>query len=112
VTRVRVRRQALEELEALPSIQLKQRAYELLQKLEARPSLGLPLSYLPQTGDLRGCRKLYLGQAKDVAPTHRIVYRLVPDEGRPTEVDVIAVGERADYEAYKRAVTRLHRISR
>lgn len=111
MSRVRVRAQALAELEALPTIKLKRRANELLEALEADPLLGLPLAYLPRTGDLRGCRKLYLGPSRDAAPSHRVVYRLLPDEERPTDIDVIAVGKRADYEAYRRALERLRKIS-
>jgi hypothetical protein len=91
-------------------MKLKRRAYELLQALETEPLLGLPLSYLPRTGDLRGARKLYLGPSRDVPPSHRIVYRLLPDEDKPTDVDVIAVGKRADYQVYKRAVERLRKM--
>jgi hypothetical protein len=40
---------------------------------------------------------------------HRVVYRLLPNEKAPVEVEIIAVGPRADLEAYKRASRRLDR---
>lgn len=106
---VKPRPEVLDDLRALESKQLKRQALALLHKLKAAPLLGQPLGYQQSTGNLEDCRKLYFGESLKGPPTHRIVYRLAPDEHAPTEVDVIAVGPRRDAEAYKVAVKRLGR---
>jgi hypothetical protein len=71
------------------------------------------LEYLPHIGDLSDCRKLYVDVPPDERPPgpkrYRIVYRLVRESCEPSHVEIIAVGVRADEEAYRRALVRLGR---
>jgi ParE toxin of type II toxin-antitoxin system, parDE len=99
-----VRAEAEEDLRALGSNKLRLEAVKLIVALKIAPRLGRPLEHNPQTGDLSDCRKLYFDNAR-----HRIVYRLLPSERKPTTVDVIAVGPREALEVYEAAVERLGR---
>lgn len=101
-----IRHEVVEDLKRAPR-QVQRQALTLIKRLEHTPKLGLPLDYLPSVGNLGECRKLYIGAATDLAPVYRAVYRLLPNEEAPKTVDVISVGPRADYEAYKLAVARL-----
>jgi hypothetical protein len=77
------------------------------------PSIGEELRYLHWVGDLSDCRKLYVDVPPDERPPgpkrYRIVYRLVRESCEPSHVEIIAVGVRADEEAYRRALVRLGR---
>lgn len=101
---VDVRPEAVDDLRALGSNRLRLEAMKLMVALRTTPRLGKPLDYAPQTGDLSDCRKLYFDNAR-----HRIVYRLLPNERKPTRVDVIAVGPREALEVYEAAIERLGR---
>jgi len=101
---VRARPEVSQDLRDLRSNALRLEALNYLVRLEASPHLGQRLAHLPGTGDLSDCRKLYFDEAR-----HRIIYRLLPDEKNPTEVDVIAVGPREGLEVYTEAVRRLGR---
>lgn len=99
-----VRPEALDDIRRLGSSSLKLEVSMYLLRLERSPWLGQPLHDFSDTGDLSDCRKLYVGDR-----THRIVYRLLPDESAPTTVDVIAVGERELLQVYVEAARRLER---
>ena len=96
-----------DDLRALASDELRQEALRLLVRLRDEPDLGLRLGKRRDTGDLRGCRKLYFDEDR-----HRVVYRLLPTEKQPETVDVIAVGPRAEMEVYVEAVRRLEHGAR
>jgi hypothetical protein len=77
------------------------------------PFIGQELEFLRHIGDLSDCRKLYVdvepARRPPGPPRFRIVYRLVPDERAPQKVEIVAVGQRADELAYRRALARLNR---
>ncbi len=61
--------------------------------------LGQPCGYQHRTGNLDDCRKLYFDVALDRRPTYRLIYRVLPDEGRPASIDAITVGPKYTYDA-------------
>lgn len=99
--RVRFEPEAKQELAALPARELQVECLRLLADA-GKNVFGLPLGPHPQTGDLTGCRKIYFGEA-----AYRAVIRYVPDESSPTNVIVIAIGERNDMSVYHVAAQRL-----
>jgi mRNA-degrading endonuclease RelE of RelBE toxin-antitoxin system len=99
------RPEANEDIRNLGSTALKLEVLMHLRKLEDDPFLSRPLQDFPDTGDLSDCRKVYIGDR-----TYRIVYRLLPDEHRPTKIDVITVGPREASEVYLEAISRLGRM--
>jgi hypothetical protein len=92
------------DFDALPTGELKREAAKMMLRLKRQPYLGQRLGVDARVGDLSDRRKLYFDEAR-----HRVVYRLRPDELAPTEVEIIAVGPRADLEAYTMAAQRLGR---
>jgi hypothetical protein len=102
---VRPRPEVAEDLAALADDVLRFAALSHLVELESHPYRGRSLR-----GALGDCRKLYFDHP-DVQerPRYRIVYRLVPNEAGPTEIDVICIGERANLAAYDQARERLGR---
>lgn len=93
--------EAKQELASLPTRELQVECLRLLSGA-GKNVLGLPLGPHPQTGDLTGCRKIYFGET-----AYRAVVRYVPDELSPTNVIVIAIGERNDMSVYRVAAQRL-----
>lgn len=84
---------AKQQLLDLPSQRLKRRAIELLAQVSIEdPCLGKPCGFAFSTGNLSDCRKLYFDEARDMNPRYRIIYRLVPDEDDPTQIEVIRIG--------------------
>lgn len=89
---------ANQQLLDLPSEEFKRRAFELLAQVsKENPKLGKPCGFAFSTGNLSDCRKLYFDEQRDMDPRYRIVYRLVPDEGRPTKAEVIRIGHKVPY---------------
>jgi ParE toxin of type II toxin-antitoxin system, parDE len=100
---VKVRPEALADINALGSVTLKLEAAKYLLRLEREPFLGRPLGLHPTVGDLTGYRKVFFGTGS----SHRIVYHPMSDPSAIT-VDVIAVGPRAELAVYITAVSRIH----
>lgn len=42
-------------------------------------------------------RKLYFDEQRDMDPRYRIIYRLLPDEDKPTKAEVIRIGLKVPY---------------
>lgn len=63
---------------------------------EPDPKLGEHLDRRASTGDLSAYRKVKFGHDTWRGPSHRIVYRLLPDNYTPSRFRVIAVRSRAD----------------
>lgn len=82
-----------------------------LLKLVASGDLsGLRLEERKGTADLSDCRKIYFDlDPREQRPRFRLVYRLLPDEARPVRVQAVAVGYRANLDAYVRAARNLRR---
>ena len=92
------------DFDALPTDELQHEAAKMMLRLKRRPYLGQRLGHDTRVGDLSDCRKVYFDEAR-----YRVVYRLLPDEQAPSKVEILAVGPRADLEAYKAAARRLSR---
>jgi hypothetical protein len=86
------------------SPRLLEEAFGLMARLRSTPLLGIELGHHPTVGNLAGCRKLYFNEAR-----HRIVYRVAPNETKPTSVEIIVVGARANLAVYYEAAKRLGR---
>jgi len=72
------------------SYELKRRTLErLAQVSRENPKLGKPCGFAFSTGNLFDRRKLYFDEQRNMDPRYRIVYRLLPDEDRPTRAEVI-----------------------
>lgn len=100
------RQEVSDDLRKLGSNALRLEASMKMVELESHPYMGQPLGIHPTTGDLSDCRKIPFDNYR-----HRIVYRLRPNEMKPTEADVIVVGPREALEVYDLAVSRLGRAS-
>src|SRR5438093_970385 len=96
-----------DDISDLPTEELRREALALIVELETRPFLGKALGKSVMTGDLGDCRKIYFGNDE-----YRIVYRLLPYENDPTDIDLIVVGKRKGYDVYEEAVERLGRRRR
>lgn len=70
---------------------------EIERDLEFGPLLGARGS----TGDLRGCRKVYVDKPTDQKPRFRVVYWCAPSERRARQARILAVGARAELGAYQ-----------
>jgi hypothetical protein len=96
-----------DDITNLPTEELRQDALALIVQLETRPFLGNPLEKHVMTGDLGDCRKIYFGNDE-----YRLVYRILPYENAPADIDVIVIGARKGYAVYEEAVERLGRRRR
>jgi hypothetical protein len=101
----------IDDINALPSVELRRVAVKILQEVEAGTLHGRPLDSRPSTGDLTDCFKIYFDDQAETKPRFRIVYRMNPD-GRVTaaRVQAIAVGQRSALAAYYDAARRLGRL--
>lgn len=77
-----------------------------LVEIENDLEYGRLLESKAYTGDLRGCRKVYVDKPGDGKPRYRLVYWCSPDERQPRKARILAVGERAASSVYKIAVGR------
>lgn len=75
---------------------------EIERDLEFGPLLGARGS----TGDLRGCRKVYVDKPGGQKPRFRVVYWCAPSERRPRQARILSVGRRAELGAYQLAADR------
>lgn len=89
-----------------------EQARQLIVSLTADPLRGDWLEHHP-TGDLSSCRKVKFGpdevddNGTNLGPALRLVYRLVPSNTEPPEIEVLAVAPRRNLEAYAIAAARL-----
>lgn len=104
--RVRLLPEAEAELKALEDIDLQKAVLEALLLIEGDLEYGRLLERNDATGDLRGCRKVYVDKATDGKPRYRLVYWLAPSEANPRRAQVLAIGERRGLEAYALAAGR------
>lgn len=85
--------------------------FTLLKSIANGELSGLELEERAGTADLSDCRKIYFDlDPREARPRFRLVYRLLPNEERPTHVQAVAVGYRASLDAYVRAARNLGRI--
>jgi hypothetical protein len=98
-----------QDLFALPSRALMERALTLLVEVSRGNLAGQRLEDLVSVGDLSDCRKIYFDLDNNQKPRYRLVYRLTPSEVRAVTVEAVAVGERLNLDAYFRAARNLGR---
>lgn len=79
---------------------------QALMMIEENLEFGVPLGKNDVTGDLRGCRKVYVDAPGPDKPRYRLVYWLSPSEALPRKARVLAFGERRGLRAYELAVGR------
>jgi hypothetical protein len=73
--------------------EMQKRALQLLGEVaNTAPLKGRPCGYQHGTGNLSDCRKLYFDDTDDRDPRYRLVYRVLPSEQAPAEIEVITVG--------------------
>ena len=101
--------QVSDDFRALPSDALRLMAKKHLVRLEREPKFGKRLYDHPVWGDLSDCRKIYLDETHTADPRWRIIYRLLPSEGRPKTAEVIMIGPREDDAVYVEVMSRLAR---
>ncbi len=77
-----------------------------LLEIDKNLEFGPLLEVRGSTGDLRGCRKVYVDKVTPEKPRFRIVYWCSPDERRPRRARILAVGPRKDLAVYTSAARR------
>ena len=100
--------EARNDVNALPSAELRLAAVRAIKDLEDNPWLGAELRERLRVGDLRGLRRVAFDEpAWDDKPRYRLIYRNEPDDQVVEVVAVIAVGQRERLAAYREAASRL-----
>lgn len=84
-------------------------ALNLMKELRNGKIKGKPLGSRRSTGDLGDCLKIPFDDRKDIPPRFRIVYRNLHKGVEVIAVEIIAVGDRFELEAYITAARRLGR---
>lgn len=70
---------------------------------------GQPLDARVSTDDLSDCYKLYFDPDRSGKPRFRLVYRYTSTEIAAVALEAVAVGRRAQLDAYRRALANLGR---
>jgi mRNA interferase RelE/StbE len=97
------------DIDALPDVAAKKMALDMLVLVRDGKVRGRPLDTRVATGDLGDCYKLYFDTDGSDKPRFRLVYRYTPDEITAIALEAVAVGRRADLDAYRRALRNLGR---
>ncbi|MFD4242692.1 hypothetical protein ACFWP3_13985 [Streptomyces sp. NPDC058525] len=94
-----------------PEDRLLRVALKQLVRIEEGAPGTHPLGYYPSYPDLSDCETTYVSTDPNAKPSHRIVWReRVPQSpGEPVTREIIALGERANGQAYYMAGQRLGR---
>lgn len=99
-----------DDLEDLPSGKLKVLALQVVADLQQGLRRGQPLDELAHTGDLSDCFKLYFDFPQHQGkPRYRLVYREQSGKYTVLNLQMVAVGKRANLDAYLRALKNLDR---
>ena len=110
---VRFENEAISDVQALPDRETQFAALRVARDLAENPHLGERLRNRSRIGDLTICRAVRFDkEGHRGKPRYRLVYYNDPDDGSIAVVRVIAVGLRAQLEAYKVAAARLRRERR
>jgi hypothetical protein len=104
---------AVADIKGLPDRKAQPAALRVARDLGENPHLGEALRNRLRVGDLSRCRAVRFDQpARKEKPRFRLAYYNDPDDGSIAVVRVIAVGLRAQLQAYKEAAARLRRERR
>ena len=98
-----------QDIDALPDLATKKMALHMLVLIRGGKIAGVKLDSRVGTGDLDDCRKLYFDPDGSGKPRYRLVYRYTPDEIHAVAIEAVAVGRRANLDAYQRAIVNLGR---
>ncbi|SEB94235.1 hypothetical protein SAMN04489806_2186 [Paramicrobacterium humi] len=99
-----------DDINALPTENLRRRALVIALDVANGRLRGLPLGNHRATGDLTDCFKVYF-DVRDGPPRYRLVYRVLESGGIEVSlVEVVAVGRRASMAVYAEAARRLGRL--
>jgi hypothetical protein len=93
-----------EQVAAVPEVAVRKAVVQALMMIEENLEFGAPLGKNDTTGDLRGCRKVYVDAPGPDKPRYRLVYWLSPSEALPRKARVLAFGARKGLRAYELAV--------
>lgn len=97
------------DIDALPDLATRKMALDMLVLVRDGKTRGRPLDDRVSTGDLSDCYKLYFDPDGSGKPRFRLVYRYTPTEVAAVAVEAVAVGRRAQLDAYRRAIANLDR---
>lgn len=97
------------DIDALPDLPTRKMALDMLVLVRDGKTRGRPLDDRVSTGDLSDCYKLYFDPDGSGKPRFRLVYRYTPTEVAAVAVEAVAVGRRAQLDAYRRAIANLDR---
>jgi hypothetical protein len=97
------------DIDALPDLATRKMALDTLVLVRDGKTRGRPLDDRISTGDLSDCCKLYFDPDAFGKPRFRLVYRCTPTELAAVAVEAVAMGRRADLDAYRRAIANLAR---
>lgn len=100
-----------QDVNALPDLRTRKMALDMLVLVRDGAVAGVQLDQRVATGDLGDCYKLYFDPEGVGRPRYRLVYRYTPDEVTAVALEAVAVGRRANLDAYSRAVANLGRES-
>lgn len=100
-----------DDIDALPDERVKKIALDMLVLVRGGKVSGVKLDARVDTGELGDCYKLYFDPDGSGKPRYRLVYRYTPDEINAVAIEAVAVGGRANLDAYWRAIDGAQRIS-
>jgi hypothetical protein len=98
-----------DDIDALPDFATRKMALDMFVLVRDGKVRGQPLDARISTSDLGDCFKLYFDPDGSDKPRFRLVYRYTPTEVTAVVLEAVAVGRRANLDAYQRAVANLGR---
>lgn len=98
-----------QDIDALPDFRTRKMALDMLVLVREGKVRGEKLDARVATGNLGDCYKLYFDPDGSDKPRFRLVYRYTPDEITAVALEAVAVGRRANLDAYQRAIANLGR---
>lgn len=99
------------DIDALPDLATRKMALDMLVLIRDGKVRGQPLDARIGTGNLGDCCKPYFDPDGSGKPRFRLVYRYTPNEITAVALEAVAVGRRANLDAYPRAVVNLGRAA-
>ena len=98
------------DITSIKDVDVRAAAVAAMVEIERDLEFGRLLEVKDYTGDLRGCRKVYVDRNDwEDTPRYRLVYWCSPDERMPRKARILAFGPRASSAVYKTAVERYNR---
>lgn len=98
-----------DDINALQDMRARKMALDMLVLIRNGQANGVRLDSRVDTGDLGDCYKFYFDPDGSGRPRYRLVYRYTPDEINAVAIEAVAVGRRANLDAYRRAMSNLGR---